>query len=295
MKFILSCDGGGIRGIATVKFLCHLEEKIGPLYEKFDMFAGTSIGGLIITAIGVKKMKAKELESLYHQKEYKKVFDKSCWDKTFNLIQFKPKYDGKGKLEVSHKYFGDCNFGDTDKHVLITSYDVVNRKAKFFKSWRDKDVKCVDVVNATSAAPAYFPSHRLDDKVLIDGGVCVNNPTMCAYVDAKRLWPDEEIFILSIGTGHVRNEIHGTENWGGIQWMTGSLLNVLMDQSYVDYQMKTLLGKNYFRVESELEVVGKKVDDNLDNTHKENIEYLQKLGDKWWEDYKDDLCKWLEE
>jgi len=34
----------------------------------------------------------------------------------------------------------------------------------------------------------------------IDGGVFINNPAVPAYVEAKKLYPDEEIKLLSIDT-----------------------------------------------------------------------------------------------
>ena len=36
----------------------------------------------------------------------------------------------------------------------------------------------------------------------IDGGIIVNNPTLCAYAQAKKLgYSDDEIYLISIGTG----------------------------------------------------------------------------------------------
>ena len=43
---ILSCDGGGIRGLITVMILQELDKQI-PFLEKIDLFTGTSTGGLI--------------------------------------------------------------------------------------------------------------------------------------------------------------------------------------------------------------------------------------------------------
>lgn len=292
MKYVLSCDGGGVRGVLTVKFLFELEKIIGPIHEKFDMFAGTSIGGIICCFAAVHKKSMKELKQLYESEDIQEIFDKSCLDRTFGTFQLEPKYDGEGKSRIFKKYLGDCKLGNTNKHVLITSYDVIERKTKFFKSWRDKDkaIPCVNICDATSAAPAYFPSCRDNDRQLIDGGVIVNNPAMCAYVDAKKLWPDEEIRVLAVGTGYSDNPIKGTDKWGGIQWIAGGLISILMDQSHVDYQMDTILGNNYFRVDSKL----RGIDDTLDNVSASHIVQLEELGQKWWDHYKEPLLKWLD-
>ena len=47
---ILSCDGGGIRGIVTLRVLEAFESRFGPCYEYFDMFAGTSTGAPAFSA-----------------------------------------------------------------------------------------------------------------------------------------------------------------------------------------------------------------------------------------------------
>jgi patatin-like phospholipase/acyl hydrolase len=43
---ILSCDGGGIRGLITAMILQELDEQI-PFLDKIDLFTGTSTGGII--------------------------------------------------------------------------------------------------------------------------------------------------------------------------------------------------------------------------------------------------------
>ena len=53
-KYVLSLDGGGVRGLATSVFLYELEKKIGkPLSSKFDLVVGTSTGGIIALVISV--------------------------------------------------------------------------------------------------------------------------------------------------------------------------------------------------------------------------------------------------
>jgi hypothetical protein len=52
---ILSLSGGGYKGLFTATLLEELEEDIGrPLAQKFDLLAGTSIGGIIVLALALE-------------------------------------------------------------------------------------------------------------------------------------------------------------------------------------------------------------------------------------------------
>eukprot|EP00898_Chlorokybus_atmophyticus_P001815 jgi/Chlat1/2634/Chrsp178S02477 len=65
---VLSLDGGGMRGMATVQMLRRLEEGTGRrIFEMFDLICGTSTGGIMATAIGVRRMTLDECEDLYKQ------------------------------------------------------------------------------------------------------------------------------------------------------------------------------------------------------------------------------------
>ena len=50
-KYVLSLDGGGVRGLASANFLRKLEyEMHKPLLEKFDLVCGSSTGGILAIA-----------------------------------------------------------------------------------------------------------------------------------------------------------------------------------------------------------------------------------------------------
>ena len=51
---------------------------------------------------------------------------------------------------------------------------------------------------ATTAAPTYFESYKINNEYYVDGGVLLNNPTMTACSEAIRYGVSEEnIFVLS--------------------------------------------------------------------------------------------------
>ena len=77
------------------------------------------------------------------------------------------------------------------------------------------------VVRATTAAPTYFPPLTLEKHCLIDGGVFAANPALCAYAQARKLYPEEtEILVVSLGTGSAVHNRPCSEinHWGIANW-----------------------------------------------------------------------------
>ncbi|KAG7672162.1 hypothetical protein KSW81_005044 [Nannochloris sp. 'desiccata'] len=63
---ILSMDGGGMKGMATVRLLRQLELRTGrPIHSLFDLIVGTSTGGLLAVALGLRKFSMNEAEKIY--------------------------------------------------------------------------------------------------------------------------------------------------------------------------------------------------------------------------------------
>ncbi|XP_078437469.1 phospholipase A I-like protein isoform X2 [Wolffia australiana] len=63
---ILSMDGGGMKGLATVQILRQIELGTGKsIHESFDLICGTSTGGMLAIALGVKQMSLEQCEEIY--------------------------------------------------------------------------------------------------------------------------------------------------------------------------------------------------------------------------------------
>ncbi|XP_031494059.1 phospholipase A I isoform X1 [Nymphaea colorata] len=63
---ILSMDGGGMKGMATVQMLKQIEQGTGKrIHEMFDLICGTSTGGMLAIALGIKKMTLEQCEEIY--------------------------------------------------------------------------------------------------------------------------------------------------------------------------------------------------------------------------------------
>jgi patatin-like phospholipase/acyl hydrolase len=293
MKYVLSCDGGGIRGAATAELLNQIQTKLGvDVYKKFDLFAGTSTGAIIVIALAVKKMKTKKLVELYNYQNGNAIMNKSIWDRTLGLLQNQPKYDGKGKTKILKKYFGNALLSDAEKPTVVVTYDVENRVSAVLKSTKPEKITAVQAADASSAAPMYFPTIKVNKRYLIDGGVIANNPAMCALAEARMLWPDEDIRLLSIGTGKRTRKINGKDSmdYGFTEWIRHDLLGVVMDESVVEYQVKSMLRDAYLRINSEL--IG--VNDDMDDVSQQNIDSLLRLGRTWYEESEPKLKEFFD-
>ena len=211
-KYVLSLDGGGVRGLATSVFLYELEKKIGqPLSSKFDLVVGTSTGGIIALVISVLEIEGPRLLEIYSEKNLKKIFTRS-----FSSL-FRTKYNGQKKLEVMYDYFGSLKLSSSDTPCSIVTYNLNTRFPEIFSERDHPEVSVADVASATSAVtPTYFPAVQIGDSWYVDGAVSTNNPALIAFTEAKKLFPGDEIKIFSIGTGFNNNFIDGSraKNWG---------------------------------------------------------------------------------
>jgi len=227
--------------------------------------------------------------------------NKTFWDRILGKFQTRPEYNNDGLQElideqIPHK----PRICDTEKDVIITSFDVDNYKPLFFKSFKDKrNIILKDALCMSSAAPAYFPTYHNKEQNIygIDGGITANDPTDCAYAESLKLYgKDADIKILSIGTGHTHEVGIGEKSicYGGIEWVTkGDLLDLVFKapQLAVNYKMKVFteaLGHSYLHLNGD---ISKSC--NMDDTSEENIQYFRQMGDKWWEEFGKETIEFL--
>ena len=224
-KLVLSLDGGGVRAIAQVIFLQELERSIGkPTHEIFDFFLGTSAGSANLACLAAREMEAKDILGFWSEENLKQTMSKSFWDNA-SFLQTKPKYDSKGKEKVLSQYFGVQKLGESKNPMGVLTYDIESRTPRILSSYASPEISIKNAVIASSAAPIYYPTYQIEDgSWLIDGGIVANNPCLIAYSEAKKLFPNSRIKVLSIGTGINRKKISGPRSakWGAC--ITKSLL-----------------------------------------------------------------------
>ena len=285
-KYLLSLDGGGVRELATVTFLAKLEKALGePLHKKFDFFIGTSAGAITAMALSIAKMGGDNLLDLWSEETFERILDSSLWDSKLGLMQINPKYDGKGKAQVLTEYFGNLKLGDASGDLAIVSYDIEERKPLLLTSYGNGNILAIDAGHASSAAPIYYPTARVGNRYLIDGGIVANNPVLHGYAEVKKLYPDSNVKILSVGTGLNKRPLKGkaSQKWGLIGWLMHDLFGLMLESS-LDHEIATeIIGKDYIRVNSPLGKVNRRLDDN----NKSNLNNIRNMGEAWWQEFGD--------
>jgi len=291
-KLVLSLDGGGVRAIAQVIFLQELERSIGkPTHEIFDFFLGTSAGSANLACLAAREMEAKDILGFWSEENLKETMSKSFWDNA-SFLQTKPKYDNKGKDKVLIEYFGEQKLGESKNPMGVLTYDIELRTPRILSSYASPEISVKNAVIASSAAPIYYPTFQIEDgSWLIDGGIVANNPCLISYSEAKKLFPNSRIKVLSIGTGINRKKISGPRSakWGALSWMRHDILGVMLESSMYHEIITDLIGNDYLRINSPLGRVNRRMDDNS----KSNLERVNDMGLSWWNDFGNQTKKLL--
>ncbi len=256
---LLSCDGGGIRGYMTTLILEKLDaEAGGKLIANVDGFAGTSTGGLISIALASGR-KIAELEEIYRcraptifRENESTLFEKiSVWllwllGHSGGPGVFSSQYTAEGIREIATGLVHDRTLGDIAKDKVLAvntaalsgapsqawlPFTLSNHDIGTGPGQNMLAVTLVDAAMATSAAPTYFPPHRIqasgtDFGYFADGGTFANNPVLNGIEIARAVNPDlrlEDIEVLSIGTGveHMGvppGDVGNPLNWGLLGW-----------------------------------------------------------------------------
>ena len=289
---ILSLDGGGVRGVLTARILMNIERYLNdltganlPLGKRFDLVAGTSVGGLIALGLAAGKSAADVLS--FCEEHIPHVFGANQARSFFGWLR-RPKYSSAPLASALKAFLGDATLKDVVTDVCITSVSLQNAKPRLHKSGylaRNADrlgETLVDVGLATSAAPTYFQSHSGQLSTgLVDGGLCANNPSVVGIVEAlqfegaskrgsdvgKRPRTLEDIVVLSVGTGdpcampydHRALKGAGLRRWIVTRGSTGPtvpLIDVATESQSVlaHFQAMFLVKERYLRVNPQLKV-----------------------------------------
>lgn len=284
-KFILSIDGGGIRGLIPAVVLHALEAKLKakgkdePLHRYFHMIAGTSTGAIIaagLTCPGSPDPKqpvatAKQLVDFYRQLG-PEIFDRNLMQRVWRGFGLTEELYSAAPLEnILIKLLGsDTLIKNALTKVLITGYDIHDRQAVFMTNAdrEHENIRFWQAVRGSSAAPTFFEPALVDDLgtlvngtaktiPMIDGSMFANDPALAAYIEQKKISdPKDEIVMLSLGTGQASRKIpyNQAKGWGATGWISPfndtPLISVFLQgqASTVSYQLNKLLNGDFAKL-----------------------------------------------
>ncbi len=260
---ILSLSGGGYRGLFTASVIQSLEAQLSadpkaptPFGQHFDLIAGTSIGGILGVALSYGAAGSALVAVLKNQGGT--IFP------PMRLRRLR-KFVGKAPYNPDHLRAGikslmpDADqllLGAHKPGLLLTTVNWTTSKLHLLGSQPTPQqdnlgLTLMDAMLATSAAPAHFPAHAFKNHLFVDGGLAANAPDLHALECAKRMFPDAEIQMLSIGTA---NPLHGRDPSAvpgrGFQWAKPVIELVMNAQEMLAVQeCQAKMGPNrYFRL-----------------------------------------------
>jgi hypothetical protein len=237
---ILTCDGGGIRGLVPALLLQNLDQELNFL-RRVDLFAGTSTGGVIACGLA-SEVPIDAIVNIYMTKgadifkPFKflatkarpKVLTKlhpEALSLPGDLLHVKYSNAGLKKL-ITETYPATKTLSQLKRKVMVTTLNLYQTDRQ---AWvptvltnlpgsTSADVTVLDAALSTSAAPIYFPPHTFSRKgqkqAFADGGIFANNPSTLAAASviasgtlkrAGLALPD--IKLLSLGTGFTLDGI----------------------------------------------------------------------------------------
>lgn len=242
-KFVLSIDGGGIRGLLPAAALVKLEQTTGRLArETFSFVAGTSTGALIAAAVAAG-IPALSILAVYLERT-REIFSPGAPWNTMKRAATGSMYSTKKLNEVVAGVLGGArvwSVNDSPIDVLITAKRISDGKPWYFV--RDKAANArttgrfplLDCVTASAAAPTYFSPWNIPEiGALTDGGVGVTgNPVYQACVEAFYYageYAPQDTTVVSLGTGRFISEQHPRTLWGWLGWVLDEMFRSPGDQ-----------------------------------------------------------------
>ncbi|CAG8485104.1 1310_t:CDS:2 [Racocetra fulgida] len=168
--------------------------------------------------------------------------------------------DTIGFEELLDKNFKHNKLEDTVNGVIviIPAYNISKCEYTLFTNYdpKFKDHYMKDVIRASASAPTYFPAKQIDSDYFIDGGVFSNNPTVKAYLEAKRKYPKSKFVVVSLGTGYYKEPLEHYKDCGVVQWIK-PLINLLFNSELDNHDntMKLLAhldDTKYYRIQLNL-------------------------------------------
>lgn len=256
---LLALSGGGYRGLFTARILDAFERDSGGITaHRFDAIAGTSIGGIL--AIGLaNKIPAADLAAMIRE-HGSAIFRRSGGLLPgLSHVRYSPDSLRLAVETILGRPAARQPFAEIPAPLIVCAVDEVTSRPRLFRTAMvDPDstdtMPTIDVALATSAAPTFFPAHRIDGRAHVDGGLMANAPDLALVTEWMRLnggTPDR-LHLLSIGTAGSRRNGNAPLTAGKVGWVARhGLVQLIMgaQEEFAVMQTRTLGLGTFLRID----------------------------------------------
>jgi patatin-like phospholipase/acyl hydrolase len=194
-----------MKGLILASFLQELERCTGKnVFDIFDYFTGTSIGGILalIFAKGGPGANASSARDFFI-KYGPLIFGSEAFLDPGGVRTYR--YN-PAQLEAALMTLLDTSTINTlAKPVFIPAFELYSYAPYFFFTGMAENRPAWMAGRATASAETYFPAFAMGDKLFWDGGTVQNNPALLGSIWAEKRWPGEKLCILSLGCGESKS------------------------------------------------------------------------------------------
>ncbi|MAZ78201.1 MAG: hypothetical protein CMF39_05940 [Legionellaceae bacterium] len=312
---VLVVSGGGVMGILPLGILEYVEQRSGiKIADSFDLFAGTSTGALIASAYAnnleidgkMQPPTTADIMAGYFQLSHK-IFSQSFSHQLktgFGL--FGALYDHAALKQGLENKYHQIILGDARKPLIFPSFDLKTGDIVEFSSWKRNapyaKTPTYQLLLGATSAPVAFPPYKLtfvgqnESNVLVDGGLVANTPSMMAYFAARKLYPNSNIRIISIGDGSYKDILMPEESalgsmgflaWGHILINVFVHSHTLLSQDYLEDLINEPGSHlvDYYRINMNIPVKNHGVFDGS----KQHLIYLKNMAEEYTRVKKNEL------
>ncbi len=274
---ILAVDGGGLLGTYSAAVLEKLEEIYGRrCCDHFDMFAGTSSGAIIASALACG-YPARKIREFYETKGRIIFHNNICgtWTDKLRMIRqvfFGAKHRNKELLKELYDVLKDNTFRSPKSYLCISSFNVTKGVTRVFKTphskkqKKNREIPLYKAVACSASAPTFLPEYfpgfeNEDNDGYVDGGTWAQNPALVGLTEALKYFagpgkPFKTVKILSVASfaeSLKRNKkLNCVRDWNwGLDFMG---LFMTAQQKSCGYMIGNILNskESYLRIEPEV-------------------------------------------
>jgi len=281
-RHVLSIDGGGVRGIVAAAVVDRLaafrraEGRPEPLGDGFDLIAGAGAGAALAAALAAPDLLP---EDGAEAETFAALFgDGAVSGRSKRLgARFAAKARPDVVAAAAAGALGDSALGATRRNLLVPAYSLDPRMTVLFRggpAYAGSEVESVygavsvaDAVRASAAAPLVAQPVRVENPQTGERWLCIGaeafagDPALAAYAEARRVYPFDEIRLVSLGGGALEDAgFKGARGWPAARWSQAKgrrrppVVSMMADAQAraVEAQLSTLLGAHYIRLDCDL-------------------------------------------